>query len=93
MMFLNLSNIPILNIKSADYCCIISGFGKSEVINVMQNTNFTEKWGTLYDIKNLLSHIKKGKEMLKFEDAEINENKFYHHKTPIFPIFFKRYRY
>ena len=47
MMFLNLSNIPILNIKSADYCCIISGFSKSEVINVMQNTNFTEKWGTL----------------------------------------------
>ena len=27
--------------------------------------------------------------MLKFEDAEINENKFYHHKTPIFPIFLR----
>ena len=27
--------------------------------------------------------------MLKFEDAEINKNKFYQHKTPIFPIFLR----
>ena len=28
--------------------------------------------------------------MLKFEDAEIDKNEFYHHKTPVFPIFFLR---
>ena len=43
MMSMNLSNIAILNIKGADYCCIISGNNKSEAINLMQNTNLTEK--------------------------------------------------
>ena len=36
-MLINLSNIAILNIKDADYCCIVSGICKSEAINVMQN--------------------------------------------------------
>ena len=35
MMSMNLSNIAILNINSADYCCIISRISKSEAINVM----------------------------------------------------------
>ena len=47
MMSMNLSNIPILNIKSADYRCIISRISKSEVIKLMQNTNLIEKRGTL----------------------------------------------
>ena len=29
---MNLSDITVLNIKSADYCCIISGISKSEAI-------------------------------------------------------------
>ena len=44
-------NIAILNIKSADYCCIVSGLSKSEAINLMQNINFSEKSGTLLNIK------------------------------------------
>ena len=32
MMSMNVSDITILNIKSADYCCIISGISKSEAI-------------------------------------------------------------
>ena len=47
MMSMNLSDISILNIKSADYCCIISRISKSEVINLMRNTDLTEKSGTL----------------------------------------------
>ena len=43
MMSMNLSDIAILNIKGSDYCCIISGISKNEVINLMQNTNLTEK--------------------------------------------------
>ena len=39
MMSMNLSDIDIWNIKSADYCCIISGISKSEAINLMQNTD------------------------------------------------------
>ena len=39
----NLSGIAILNIKSADYCCIISRISQREAINVMQNINLTEK--------------------------------------------------
>ena len=42
MMSMNLSNIAILNIKSADYCCIISGISKTEAINLMQNIDLTE---------------------------------------------------
>ena len=43
MMSMNLSNIAILNIKGADYRCIISGIIKSEAINLMQNINLTKK--------------------------------------------------
>ena len=44
---MNLSNIFILKIKSADYCCIITGISKSEAINLLQNIDLTEKTGTL----------------------------------------------
>ena len=40
---LNLSNITILRIKGADYCCIISGISKSEVIDLIHKTSLTEK--------------------------------------------------
>ena len=44
---MNISDIAILNIKSADYGCVISGISKRETINVMQNIGLTEKSGTL----------------------------------------------
>ena len=47
MTFMNLSGITILNIKSTDYRCIISGISKSEAINVMHNIELTENIGTL----------------------------------------------
>ena len=47
MMSMNLSDIAILNIKGADYCCIISRISKSEAINLMLNINLTKKSGTL----------------------------------------------
>ena len=37
----------ILNIKNVDYHCIISGISKIEAINVMQNTDLSEKSVTL----------------------------------------------
>ena len=47
MMSMNISDITVLNIKGADYCCIISGISKSEGINLMQNIDLTKKSGTL----------------------------------------------
>ena len=47
MMSMNLSNTAISNIKSADYCCIISKITKNEAINLMENVVLTEKSGTL----------------------------------------------
>ena len=44
---MNLSDNAILNIQSADYCCIISGITKSEAINLMKNIDLNEKSGTL----------------------------------------------
>ena len=47
MMFMKLSDIAILNIKSADHRCIISGISKSEAINLMQDMGLNEKSGIL----------------------------------------------
>ena len=42
-MSMNFSYIAILNIKSADCCCIISSIRKSRAINLMQNIDLTKK--------------------------------------------------
>ena len=47
MMSTNLNDIVILNIKSADYRCIISGISKSGAMNLMQNTDLAEKSGKM----------------------------------------------
>ena len=47
MMFINLSDIAILNIKGSDYRCIISLINKNEAIKLVQNAYLTEKSGTL----------------------------------------------
>ena len=44
---MNLSDIAILNIKGADFRCIISRISKSEAINLIQNINLTKKSRTL----------------------------------------------
>ena len=44
---MNLSDITILNIKSTDYHCIISGISKNEARNLMRISDLTEKSGTL----------------------------------------------
>ena len=46
MMSMNLSDVAILNIKSANYDCI-SGISKSKAIDLMQNIDLTKKSGTL----------------------------------------------
>ena len=43
MMFVNLSDISILNIKGSDCRCIISLISKNEAINLMQNADLFEK--------------------------------------------------
>ena len=47
MMSENLIEVAILNIKSSDYCYIISLISKKEAINLMQNDDLTEKSRTL----------------------------------------------
>ena len=47
MMSMTLSDIAILNIKGANYCCIISRTSKNEAINLMQNIDLTKKSRTL----------------------------------------------
>ena len=44
----------------------------------------TEKSGTLYNIKKLFSYIKMDKEILTLGNIDIEKNKLYRHKTPIF---------
>ena len=40
---MNLKDIHILNIKNADYCCIIGGIGKSKAVKLLQNIDLIEK--------------------------------------------------
>ena len=47
MMSMNLSDIAILSIKGADYCCIISGISINEAVNLLQKADLKEKSGTL----------------------------------------------
>ena len=54
MMSMKLNNNDILNIKDADYCCIISRISKNEAINLMQNIDLTEKVKKYKKHKNLL---------------------------------------
>ena len=47
MMSMGHSNIAVLNIKSSDYCCIISRIIKKWAITLTQNTDLTGKSGIL----------------------------------------------
>ena len=47
MMYVNFSNIAILNIKGSYNRCIISLISKNEAINLTQNADLTEESGTL----------------------------------------------
>ena len=43
LMSLNLNDVSILNINSANYCCIINRISKSNAANLLQNANLTEE--------------------------------------------------
>ena len=49
----------------------------------MQSADLTKKSGIQY-IKILFSYIEVGEEILTFDNTEIEKNKFYRRKTPIF---------
>ena len=51
-----LCDFAILNIKSADYHCIITRISKSKTINLMQNIALTENSGTLQNIKFIFTY-------------------------------------
>ena len=57
---MNLSNMAILNIECSDYRSIISGIGKNEAINIMQNPNLTEKKWNIIKYKKSNSIYKNG---------------------------------
>ena len=82
---MNFRNIGILHIKSADYCCIISGINKNEALHLMQNTDLTGETGTLSN-KKLLLKIEMAKEILTFGNTE-TEKKIY---SVIRLLFFKK---
>ena len=55
---MNLKNIAILNIKVADYHCIITEIRRNEAISVIQNTDLNEKRGTLQNTKKFIFKYK-----------------------------------
>ena len=79
MMSMDFSDIAISNIKDVYYCCIINGISKT----FNKVSIWLKKWNITKN-ENLLSHIKMSKEILTIGDIEIEKNKFYRHKSPIF---------
>ena len=51
MVSINVSDIVFLEIKTAGYCCIVSGISRSEAIKLLQNIDLTEKSGALQKSK------------------------------------------
>ena len=80
MMSINLSDICISNIKDPDYRCIIRRISKTS----HKHTDLVEKKRNIIEHTNFLSRIKLAKKDLMFGDTEIENNKFYHKKAPIF---------
>ena len=83
MMFINLNNIASLKMNGADYCCIINGISKSDVVKLLQNSNLTK------GEKKSIMKIKKNKRITtiyKMCNKNITfDNKFNFHqqKTPV----------
>ena len=82
LMFVNFSDIAILNVKGSDYHCIISLISKNQAINLMQNVDLAKKkWNIINQKQNFLkSHMKTEKTektVIKFRDIEIQKQKFY----------------
>ena len=87
---MNLSDIAVLNIKSSNYRRTISLISKNKTINLMQNADLTELEQNIIKQnimkhKNLLSYIKMGKEILTFDNIEIEKKK---NSTAIWLLFF-----
>ena len=57
MMSMNFSDIAILNINGANYCCIITGTSENGVTNLMQNIDFSEKKAKHYKMQKKYFHI------------------------------------
>ena len=53
---INLNDIPVINLNGINYRCIISGINKSEVVNLLQNANLSEKSDTLQNAIFLTVH-------------------------------------
>ena len=57
---MNVSDIAVLNIHSADYCCIISRISESEAIKLINIVDFSEKkWSIIIckTYKIFLKHV------------------------------------
>ena len=75
MMSMNLSDNATLNIKGSNDRYVIALVIKNEAINLMQNSDLTEKNGTLWNKDNLFSYVKMDKEILTFGNTEIEKKK------------------
>ena len=58
MMFVNLSDIAILNINGVDYCCIITGISKSEAVNLLQKADLNEKNVNFFFVFYIYTYLK-----------------------------------
>ena len=84
MMSMNLSDIAILNIKGSDYRSIICLISKKWGHRRNAKCWFDWKKRIIIKHKNLFSHIKMDKEILAFDNIEIETDKFCLNKNSSF---------
>ena len=85
---MSLGDIAILNIKGPDYCCFISLITKKWGHKPNAKYRFNQKTLSILKDKNLLSHIKMGKEILTFGYIETEKKTNFTAIRPT-PIFWK----
>ena len=80
---MSFNDVAVVSVKGNDYRIHFCYLSKDEAINLLKHADFTEKSGTLWNIKKLFPHIKMGKEINTFGDIEIEKHKFHRFKSPI----------
>ena len=81
---MSFTDIAIVSVKANDYRIHFWYMSKDEAINLLRNTDFTEKSRTSLNI-NISYHLKKmNKDNITFYNTEAGKHKFHRYKSLTF---------
>ena len=80
------NDVAMFSVKGNNYRIPFWYVSKDEAINLLKKADFTEKMWNIIEHKNLLSHIKTGKEIIRFGKIEIEKVKFHRYEKDQFLV-------